>query len=106
MTPKEKSFIIGGLTVAIIIAILAPFLASSNPDGLESAAEKLVANPEPEPLFETPLPDYTIPALGESPLGGVVSIVLGTLVAFLAMIGLATLARWFKPENSSNNRTR
>jgi len=103
MSPKDKSFVIGGLIVAIIIAILAPFLASSFPDGLESAAEKLASNPEPEPLFESPLPDYTVPALGESPLGGVVAIVLGTLVAFLTMVGLATVARWFKPENSSSN---
>ena len=36
MNSKDKSFVIGGLIVAIIIAILAPFLASSNPDGLES----------------------------------------------------------------------
>jgi cobalt/nickel transport protein len=103
MNKRDKSFVVGGLIVAIIIAILAPFLASSNPDGLESAAEKIAENPEPEPLFEAPLPDYSIPALGESPLGGVVSIVLGTLVAFLAMVGLATVARWFKPENGSSN---
>jgi len=102
MSPKDKSFIIGGLIIALIIAILAPFLASSNPDGLESAAEKLAPNPEPEPLFESPLPDYSIPALGESPLGGVVSIILGTLIAFLAMVGLATVARWFKKENGSS----
>ena len=103
MNSKDKSFVVGGLIIAIIIAILAPFLASSDPDGLESAAEKLASNPEPEPLFESPLPDYAVPALGESPLGGVVSIVLGTLVAFLAMVGLATVARWFKSENGSSS---
>jgi len=103
MNKRDKSFVVGGLVIALIIAILAPFLASSNPDGLESSAEKLAPNPEPEPLFESPLPDYTIPALGESPLGGVVSILLGTLIAFLAMVGLATVARWFKSENGSTN---
>ena len=99
MNAKDKKFIIGGLVVAIIIAILAPFLASSNPDGLESAAEKIVLVEETEPMFEAPLPDYLIPALGESPLGGVISIVLGTIIAFLAMVGLATTARWFKSES-------
>ena len=103
MKANDKKLVIGGLMVAIIIAILAPFLASSNPDGLESAAEKLAPNPEPEPLFESPLPDYSIPALGESPLGGVVSIVLGTLIAFLVMVGLATIARWLKSGNGSNS---
>ena len=101
MNAKDKKFIIGGLVVAIIIAILAPFLASSNPDGLESAAEKIVLVEETEPFFEAPMPDYAVPALGESPLGGVISIVLGTIIAFLAMVGLATTARWFKPENGS-----
>lgn len=41
MKTTDRNFIIGGLVIAIIIAILAPFLASSNPDGLESAAESL-----------------------------------------------------------------
>jgi cobalt/nickel transport protein len=100
MTPKDRNFVIGGIAVALIIAILAPFLASSFPDGLESAAEKILLVNETEPLFETPLPDYLVPAWGESPWGGVVSIVLGTLVAFLAMVGLATVARWFKSVNS------
>ena len=102
MNAKDKKFIIGGLVVALIIAILAPFLASSNPDGLESAAEKVMTNPETEPMFETPMPDYAVPALGESPLGGVISIVLGTIIAFLAMVGLATTARWFKSESNGN----
>jgi cobalt/nickel transport protein len=103
MSPKDKTLIVGGLAVAIIIAILAPFLASSNPDGLESAAEKILLINETEPILEAPLPDYLVPAWGESPLGGVVSIVIGTLIAFLAMVGLATVARWFKSENGSNN---
>lgn len=101
MNDRDKKFVIGGLVVAIIIAILAPFLASSNPDGLESAAEKVLLVEETEPMFEAPLPDYLVPALGESPLGGVISIVLGTIIAFLAMVGLATTARWFKPGNGS-----
>lgn len=102
MNRRDKSFVIGGLIVALIIAVLAPFLASSDPDGLESAAEKILLVEETEPLFEAPLPDYLVPAWGESPLGGVVSIVLGTIIVFLAMVGLATTARWFKPGNDSD----
>ncbi|HOI71766.1 MAG TPA: PDGLE domain-containing protein [Methanobacterium sp.] len=102
MNRRDKSFVIGGLIVALIIAVLAPFLASADPDGLESAAEKILLVEETEPLFEAPLPDYLVPAWGESPLGGVVSIVLGTIIVFLAMVGLATTARWFKPGNNSD----
>lgn len=100
MSPKNKKFVLGGLAIAILIAILAPFLASPNPDGLEMAAEHLASNPEPEPLFEAPLPDYSIPALGESPLGGVVSIVLGTILTFLTIVGLVTVAGWFKSNSN------
>mgnify|MGYP002682935126 CR=1 FL=1 len=34
---EAKRFVIIGIAVALVIAIAAPFLASSNPDGLESA---------------------------------------------------------------------
>lgn len=89
MTPKNKKFIMGGIAIALIIAILAPFLASSNPDGLDSTAEKVMQNPETEPVFESPLPDYTIPFLGEdNPFGGVIALVLGTLLVLGIAYGL------------------
>ena len=89
MTPKNKKFLMGGITIALIIAILAPFLASSNPDGLDSTAEKVMQNPETEPVFESPLPDYTIPFLGEdNPFGGVIALVLGTLLVLGIAYGL------------------
>jgi cobalt/nickel transport protein len=104
MKSKDKSLIIGGLAVAIVIAILAPFLASSNPDGLESAAEKVLLINETEPLFEAPMPDYLIPAWGENPLGGVVSIVLGTILCFLTFVGLVTVALWFRSEKNGSDK--
>lgn len=89
MTPKNKKFLMGGIAIALIIAILAPFLASSNPDGLDSTAEKVMQNPETEPVFESPLPDYTIPFLGEdNPFGGVIALVLGTLLVLGIAYGL------------------
>jgi len=36
MNTQNRNLVLGGLAIAIFIAILAPFLASSNPDGLES----------------------------------------------------------------------
>lgn len=89
MTPKNKKFLMGGIAIALIIAILAPFLASSNPDGLDSTAEKVMQNPETKPVFESPLPDYTIPFLGEdNPFGGVIALVLGTLLVLGIAYGL------------------
>lgn len=82
-------FIVGGLTVAIIIAIMAPYIASSDPDGLESAAEKIIS-PEvsDEPVLESPMPDYVLPSLGEEPISGVVAIIIGVLIVFALAFGL------------------
>lgn len=101
MSPKNKKFMLGGIAVALIIAVLAPFLASSNPDGLDSTAQKVMQNPETEPAFESPLPDYTIPALGEdNPLGGVISLVIGTLLVLGIAYGLGVI---LKKRNKEEN---
>lgn len=90
MNTQNRNLVIGGLAIAIVIAILAPFLASSNPDGLESSAESLGV-PESEAAFESPLPDYAIPGMEDNPLGGVAALILGTILVVLVMLGLAQL---------------
>jgi cobalt/nickel transport protein len=90
MNTQNRNLVMGGLAIAIVIAILAPFLASSNPDGLESTAESL-GIPESEAAFESPLPDYAIPGLEDNPWGGVASLILGIILVVLVMLGLATL---------------
>ncbi len=103
MNKKNRNLIIGGLIIALIIAIIAPFLASSNPDGLESTAESLEV-PESEPAFQSPLPDYAIPGMEDNPLGGVVSLVIGTIVVLLVMLGIATIFSKKSTKNNNNNQ--
>jgi len=93
MNARDKKFLTAGIIVALIIAVLAPFLASPNPDGLESTAEKVMPNPETEPVLESPLPDYTLPALGDSPFGGVVSMVIGTILVLAIAYGVGAVFR-------------
>lgn len=101
MTPKNKKLLLGGLAVALVIAILAPFLASSDPDGLDATMEKVMQNPETETAFESPLPDYTLPFLGEdNPLGGVIALVLGTLLVLGIAYGLGIV---LKKKNGKEN---
>ena len=90
MNTRNRNFILGGLAIAIVIAILAPFLASSNPDGLESTAESLEV-PESDAAFQSPLPDYAIPGMEENPVGGVVALIIGTIVVLLVVLGIATI---------------
>jgi cobalt/nickel transport protein len=99
----NKTFIIGGIIVALLIGVTAVFMASSDPDGLESTAlvvqgQKDLTGATPpdaeiqEDLngkfsYTSPMPDYS---LGESmgPLGGLIAIVAGTILAFLVVLGL------------------
>jgi cobalt/nickel transport protein len=102
---EKNQFIIAAIALALIIAVLAPFLASGDPDGLESAFfgmygakepmgteldESLAETAEEEVIertgndfeFASPMPDYAVSGLGKP--GEVFAVVVGVLV----MIGL------------------
>ncbi|MDD1685818.1 PDGLE domain-containing protein [Methanoregula sp.] len=100
----NKTFLIAGIIVALLIGGVAVFMASGDPDGLESTA--LVVQGQKDltgatPLdaeiheeeagrfaYSAPMPDYS---LGESlgSTGGLVAIIVGTILAFLVVFGLA-----------------
>jgi len=100
----NKTFIIAGIIVALLIGVVAVFMASGDPDGLESTAlvvqgQKELTGGTPENAeieedltdkfsYTPPMPDY---ALGEEmgPLGGLIAIIVGTVLAFLVVLGLA-----------------
>jgi cobalt/nickel transport protein len=100
----NKTFLIVGIIVALLIGVIAVFMASGDPDGLESTAlvvqgQKTLTGGTPETAeiheetagrfsYTAPMPDY---ALGEEmgPLGGIIAIVVGTSLAFLVVFGLA-----------------
>jgi cobalt/nickel transport protein len=100
----NKTFIITGIIVALLIGVVAVFLASGDPDGLESSAlvvqgQKELTGDTPENAeiqedmsgkfsYNSPMPDY---ALGEEmgPLGGIIAIASGTILAFLVVLGIA-----------------
>ncbi len=90
MSTKNRNLLFGGLIIALIIAVLAPFLASSNPDGLESSAESMQV-PESEPAYTAPLPDYAIPGMEDNPLGGVIALILGTILVLLVALVVTKL---------------
>ena len=100
----NRTFIIAGILIAIVIGGAAVFLASGDPDGLESTAlvvqgqkDLTGATPQDAELHEetegrfsytAPMPDYTMgDDMGAT--GGIVAIVAGTLLAFLVVLGIA-----------------
>ena len=94
---NNSGIIIAGAVIAIIISVLAPFLASSNPDGLdmnlinlvgggsEEHAEEIIDEKAPIE-YEAPLLDYSIEGMGK--LGEVGAIVGGTLLMLGISLGL------------------
>ncbi|MDR1819496.1 MAG: PDGLE domain-containing protein [Methanobrevibacter sp.] len=94
MNTEDKKLLIIGLTIAIVIGILAPFFASTNPDGLESTAEKLNPNAlESKPFINSIMPDYNIPGLGETPFSGVIAIFIGVIIVFALAYGIGILLK-------------
>lgn len=101
---SNKTFIVAGLIIALIIGVIAVFAASSDPDGMESTAlvvqgEKTLTGETPPDAeiqenlegkfsYESLMPDYS---LGEEwgAGGGIIAIIVGTILAFLVVIGLA-----------------
>lgn len=99
-----KKFLVIGLIVALVIGVGAVFLASSNPDGLDSTFlinenQKKIFSPstgdelaleEKDPInWSAPMPDY---ALGDSALGAVIALVIGIFGALILIFVAAKLA--------------
>nr|WP_320160378.1 PDGLE domain-containing protein [uncultured Methanoregula sp.] len=100
----NKTFLAAGIIIALLIGVVAVFMASGDPDGLESTAlivqgQKTLTGNTPanaeihEDLngkfaYSSPMPDYS---LGESmgSAGGIIAIVVGTILAFVVVLGIA-----------------
>ena len=88
---SNMKFFYVGIAIALLLAVLAPFLASPDPDGLESAAggvveeSKMSQIEEMEPAVSSPMPDYSIEGLGKS--GEVLAIGVGTLAVLVISLG-------------------
>ncbi|MBN1167926.1 MAG: PDGLE domain-containing protein [Methanospirillaceae archaeon] len=106
MTLDNKTFILAGVIVAILIGVVAVFMASGDPDGLESSAlvvsgQKDLAGLSPEEgdpeivgtgtfAYESPLPDYSLPAM-DGATGGLIAIVVGIILTLVVVIGATYL---------------
>lgn len=85
---EKKQVYITILLITLIICILSPFLASSNPDGLEASAE--IINPdvlELDQLISPLMPDYTLEGMEDNPLVGVICLIIGALISLTLAYG-------------------
>jgi cobalt/nickel transport protein len=94
---SNMKFFYVGIAIAFLLAVLAPFLASSDPDGLESAAGGIVEESkmsqieEKEPVISSPMPDYSIEGMGKS--GEVAAIAIGTLAVLAISLGFGKILK-------------
>jgi len=87
-----RTFVIGGLLVAIGLALFVSGFASSSPDGLEKVAQdKGFLETARDHLFaDGPLADYTVKGIDNERLSTGISGLIGVLVTF--GIGMAVFA--------------
>lgn len=88
---SNMKFLYAGIAIALLLSALAPFLASPDPDGLESAAggvieeARMTEMEEMEPAVSSPMPDYAIDGMGKG--GEVAAIAIGTLAVLAISFG-------------------
>lgn len=112
----NKTFLIGGIIIALVIGILAVFFASGDPDGLESTAlmvsgQKDLTGAAPENgnveavgtgtfSYTAPMPDYSLgKAMGSS--GSIVATMAGIFLTLIVVIG----ATWLVRKSGDKTRT-
>lgn len=97
MKRQDTYLVIGGVIICLVIAIMSPFIASSNPDGLEKSAQD-VGVPEMQTAYQAPFPDYTI---GDSTIGGIAALFLGVIVTLIIAFVVAMILRRRNPPETT-----
>jgi cobalt/nickel transport protein len=101
MKPQDRNLIIAVVILCLVIGVLAPFIASPNPDGLEKSAEQLMpGGGETEGVVSPPFPDYGIESLGK--MGEIIAMFIGIFVTLIFAYVVAKLIgrRKTPPETS------
>lgn len=87
-----RSWVVGGIIITLLVILVSPF-ASGFPDGLEWVAEeKGFLDTAVDTPFQL-LPDYTIPALGETGLSTIAAGLIGALLVAGIAFGIARMLR-------------
>ena len=83
-------FVLAGLLVALVLAVVVSRFASSAPDGLETVAAShgLDGEEAPHALADSPFADHSAPGVDDEAAGGGAAGVLGVAVSFAAAAGL------------------
>jgi len=86
----DRRLLAWGILVAFVLVLLAP-LASSLPDGLERVAEDHGFAERASALTAAPLPDYSVPGVGQASLSTVLAGLAGVVAVFLLTLAAGRL---------------
>ena len=92
-TPKGgKAIWIGGMVIAVFLAVLSPW-ASSHPDGLEwVAGEYGFLESAQQPLFDI-IPDYIFPGISNGSMATILAGIIGLLIVLIVTLVVAYMRR-------------
>ena len=91
----NMKFLYAGIAIALLFAILSPFIASKDPDGLESAASSFVEKSRlsdiEKPILSSPMADYSIAGMGKT--GEIIAIAFGTFAILIVSFGFGKILK-------------
>jgi cobalt/nickel transport system permease protein/cobalt/nickel transport protein len=92
---RTRTFVVVGVVVALLIAGVASYFASANPDGLEYVAEQVgfADSAEDSATADSPLSDYQVKGVDNEALSGGLAGIVGALVVLLVVGGLTYVVR-------------
>jgi cobalt/nickel transport system permease protein len=90
--PQSRSIWIGGLAIALLLAVLSP-LASAHPDGLEWVAERIgFISIAQEPSYRL-IPDYLLPGVANEALSTILAGFLGVALVLGAALLISRIRK-------------
>lgn len=92
---RTRTFVVVGLLVALLLAGVVSYYASSSPDGLERVAEDqgFSKSAKKHPGADGPMADYSVKGVDDDRLAGGLAGVVGSLVVLVIAGGVAYAVR-------------
>lgn len=97
-----RRFFLVGLMVALLVAGVGSYYASSHPDGLEFVADQtgFLGSAEDPKTADSPFADYDTKGVDDERLGGGIAGVAGVVLVLVIMGGIAFALRRRRPDEA------
>ena len=102
---SRRTFFVTAILVAILLAGVGSYYASSHPDGLEHVAEQtgFIDAAEDSATADSPLADYRTSGVDDARISGGLAGVIGVVVMLVLSTGLFWLVRRREPRGDQHD---